>query len=1052
MPNRSILRLTSHHFYLLLCLIQRGFFGAALLIGLVSIIGCDSEEPELELAPATPKNLKAEQVENGIQLSWNVVIDTNTNSIPDLYRVYRLDADQQDEKQITRTEQLQFVDTEVNKNRSYTYTVSGIKQTDDGEVESSRSGSVEVTFAVSVPQISVDLIDFGETETSQILTVRNTGLAPLSWSATVDMEWLTIEPNRGTIEARSEQQITLTASRKYDPGRLGAILTFQAEPEFEQKVNLQLTISAEPRLSIAPNAIDFGLDWQYQMMKVQNTGSGTLLWQAEKVKRSDWLKMSPMEGSVAAGEADPVKLEIVDNELVDFPAGFQISETVLIRSIVDQHKNAPDGDQPSTLRSLFATVKIPKPILHLSTTEVDFGEQQDRLPLVIDNVGTGQFGWRISGGSDWLHYTPSTGLTSIDLDRVELVIDRHLLIIQDYKTEIVVQSQGPAGYAEEMAVKVQMRVGERPEISTSKNDFDFGQKLQLQTLDLKNSGTGVLRWQIKQDEKWLMIAPTTGIIRTETVPISLSVNRADLPAGEYATQFTITAKKTESRSITVKMQVPKSKLELSTTTIGFGTGFGSDLQQQSQQLQVRNRGQAILNWNLESKTEWIGVRSRHPSPDDQPFRLTGTLKADTQQEIEIFLKQLEKLPAGEHNGHLQVTDGERIQQIRVQITKTGRISGIVLDHQTRRPLSNATIDLTKTNSNTGDATQTDAQGRFLLPFEQEGHYQITANARSYLPRVESFPTQRGQAMVEVRLSPLLNRATTVINGLHSPRQLVVDSKGHLYISNEINDTVTVLEDLLPPKEIPLSQPFSGRPLGLAFWKDRLFVALSAFDRIAVIDTKTRQEVHRFVVGDFPGDCKIAGDRMFVTLQREDKIAVVDLTIPARRNRISVSRQPGQMVVDQKYLYVCNMGDDTVSVVDLQTERELYRIRVGQRPTEIRLGAVLSNGRQYLYVLNSLSSDVSMIQISNHLEIQRLKTGFRPVAIAVHPLLEGREVVYVIEQRGKMTAIEMPRRTVVTDIGLTISPKATTSIFDPTTSRFYVLHTTGQRLTVLEPPK
>ena len=328
MPNRSILRLTSHHFYLLLCLIQRGFFGAALLIGLVSIIGCDSEEPELELAPATPKNLKAKQVENGIQLSWNVVIDTNTNSIPDLYRVYRLDADQQDEKQITRTEQLQFVDTEVNKNRSYTYTVSGIKQTDDGEVESSRSGSVEVTFAVSVPQISVDLIDFGETETSQILTVRNTGLAPLSWSATVDMEWLTIEPNRGTIEARSEQQITLTASRKYDPGRLGAILTFQAEPEFEQKVNLQLTISAEPRLSIAPNAIDFGLDWQYQMMKVQNTGSGTLLWQAEKVKRSDWLKMSPMEGSVAAGEADPVKLEIVDNELVDFPAGFQISETV----------------------------------------------------------------------------------------------------------------------------------------------------------------------------------------------------------------------------------------------------------------------------------------------------------------------------------------------------------------------------------------------------------------------------------------------------------------------------------------------------------------------------------------------------------------------------------------------------------------------------------------------------------------------------------------------------------------------------------------------------
>ena len=1023
-----------------------------MLIGLASIIGCDSEEPEPELAPATPKNLKAEQVGDGIQLSWNVVIDTDANSIPDLYRVYRLDADQQDEKQIARTEQLLFVDTEVSKNRSYTYTVSGAKQTDDGEVESSRSGPVEVTFAVSVPQIGVDLIDFGETETSQILTVQNTGLAAFSWSATVDMEWVTIEPDRGEIEARSEQQIILTASRKYDPGRLGAILTFQVEPEFEQKVNLQLTIPAEPRLSIAPNAIDFGLDRQYQMMQVQNTGSGTLLWQAEKVKRSDWLKMSPMEGSVAAGEADPVKLEIVDNELVDFPAGFQIAETVLIRSDVDQRQNAPDDDQPPMPHSLFVTVKIPKPILHLSTTAVDFGEQQNRLPLVIDNVGTGQFGWRISGGAAWLHYTPLTGLTSIDLDRVELVVDRHQLIIQDYKTEIVVQSQGPVGYTEEIVVKVQMRVGEKPEISTSENDFDFGRNLQLQTLDLKNSGTGVLRWQVKQDEKWLTIAPTTGITRTETIPISLSVNRTNLLAGEYSTQLTITAKKTEPRSITVKMQVPKSKLELSTTTVDFGVGFGSDLQQQRLQLQVRNRGQAILDWNLESKIEWIGIRFRPPSPNDQSSRLTGTLKADTQQEIEIFLKQLGTLPAGEHNGYLQVTDGERLQQIQVQITKIGQISGIVLDHQTRRPLSNVTIDLAKTNSNIEDATQTNAQGRFLLPFRQEGHYQITANTRSYLPRVESFPTQRGQAAIEVRLSPLLNRATTVISGFHSPKQLVGDGKGHLYISNEINDTVAVLEDLLPAKEISLSQPFSGRPLGLAFWKDRLFVALSAVDRIAVIDTKTRQEVHRFVVGDFPDDCKIAGDRMFVTLQREDKIAVVDLTIPARRNRISVSRQPGQMVIHQKYLYVCNMGDDTVSVVDLQTERELYRIRVGKRPTEIRLGGVLSNGRQYLYVLNSLSSDVSMIQTSNHLEVQRLQTDSRPVAIVVHSLLEGREVVYIIKQRGKMTAIEMPRRTVVTDIGLTISPAATTSIFDPVTSRFYVLHTTGQRLTVLELPK
>ena len=1043
-----------------------GYFFFHSLVIFLGLMSCQKDESEPNIEPVSPKNLSFEQLKDGLQLSWNVIIDNSIDNIPDRYQVYRLVHEpdgKQHEKKIADTDQLYFLDTDVVPNRTYIYSVSGIKNYEGGHLESVRSKRIQAIFATGIPDIDVDFIDFSETETQRTVTIRNIGKAELHWSTTIDGDWVKTTPSTGTIAAESEIVILLTVDRRQKPGRLGAILMVQTfeqvapelvvEPTIAKKIDINLTIPPKPVLTVIPNSVDFGLNRHYRMVKVLNTGSGRLDWEAKKTKRSDWLHILPTRGSIMAGEVELVKLEIDEDELADFPVGFRINETVKIERINNQDLDLVQPPNPEDLRSLFITVKIPEPRLSLSEKIIDFGEDKNRLPLIIDNVGTGQFGWQISGGADWLHYTPETGLTDIDLDRVEIVIDRHQLPIDNYISEFMIRTQGPAGYSEQQTVKIRMRVGEEPEISLSTNQFDFGSNQLTNDFTITNIGTGRLVWSIEKEQSnsekpnWLTFSPTSGLLRRENIVIQMNVDRTNLAAGEYESKIIIKAEKAEAKRVSIKMSVPKSELQLSTTMTDFGIGTAVELERSSKLIKFNNQGQAVIDWSLSSSVRWIGLRYQQKVVNRQP--LTGTLLSSTSEEVEVFIQKIDELPTGQHQSEIEISDGSRSETIQVRLSKVGEINGTVIDLETERILNSVQLQLRSIDSQqVVDLTST--VGQFQLPFSRDGRYQISVQSESYIPRTETFITRLGQAKIHVRLSPFLNRSYSIRNGLHSPNKIAIDSQNRLYVSNQIRGTITVLDDLNQIGELVLNQPDVCQPSGLALWRNQLLVSLSATDQIAVIDTQSRKETHRFVIGDYPDHCQIVGDRMYVALRRENKIAVVDLTIPARKYRIPVAREPGPMIADinQLYLYVCNTSDDTVSVIDLQTERELYRIRVGHKPSQIALGDKLNNGQKYLYVVNSLSSDVSIIQTENRLEVKRINTGRRSAVVAVQPLSSGREILYIADRSGIVSAIEMPRQTMVSDIGLNLPKGASSANYNPKNNQIYVLHRTSQKLSVL----
>ncbi len=95
---------------------------------------------------------------------------------------------------------------------------------------------------------------------------------------------------------------------------------------------------------------------------------------------------------------------------------------------------------------------------------------------------------------------------------------------------------------------------------------------------------------------------------------------------------------------------------------------------------------------------------------------------------------------------------------------------------------------------------------------------------------------------------------------------------------------------------------------------RMFVQLSDYHGIAVVDFATRKEVSRFLMADIPGE-----ERHTQGLQ----------AAPAHGLGVTP---------DGKQVYVAAAGDNAVTVVNTATLREIARIPVGQGPQTKRLGA------------------------------------------------------------------------------------------------------------------
>jgi YVTN family beta-propeller protein len=130
---------------------------------------------------------------------------------------------------------------------------------------------------------------------------------------------------------------------------------------------------------------------------------------------------------------------------------------------------------------------------------------------------------------------------------------------------------------------------------------------------------------------------------------------------------------------------------------------------------------------------------------------------------------------------------------------------------------------------------------------------------------------------------------------------------------------------------------------------RIFVQLSNYHGIAVVDFKTRKEVTRFPMADIPGEHKHTeglqgapahglgvspdGTKLFATSKWYGQLYAYSLPDLKPLGSVHVGQHPEWVTFspDGKFIYSAVAGDNAVSVVNTATLKEIARIPVGQVP-------------------------------------------------------------------------------------------------------------------------
>jgi Viral BACON domain len=173
---------------------------------------------------------------------------------------------------------------------------------------------------------SSNAIDLGTgdqaTNTTQVITLTNTGGGQITWQATVTQPWLLVSPKSGTLAFNQKMNIEVAADRSnlkvgaYAAGLVFISNTGQATLPVKMIVT-QLQPGHRAVLQLSPALLAFtGTDGasspQSQEVTISNPGVLPLQWSATSATSdgSSWLSMYPLSGTVAKGSSQPVAISV----------------------------------------------------------------------------------------------------------------------------------------------------------------------------------------------------------------------------------------------------------------------------------------------------------------------------------------------------------------------------------------------------------------------------------------------------------------------------------------------------------------------------------------------------------------------------------------------------------------------------------------------------------------------------------------------------------------------------------------------------------------------
>jgi len=259
----------------------------------------------------------------------------------------------------------------------------------------------------------------GDAPTVQLLTITNTGTAPLNWAVTpITSGPLSYSPASGTDYG--EVYVTLMSDVAAPGTYIDSVeIADPAANNSPQIIVITSNIAPAPVASIgldpgllAFTAVEAGSNPASQTLTITNEGDAELNWTASILHGSPWLSIDPTSGT----DDGAVTVAVDITGLV----ADTYEDTIVVAD--------PAADNSPQMAVVTLTVtNAPHPTIDLSTDALAFtaneGEANPAMQsFVIGNSGAGTLNWTATKlqGSTWLSFSPTSGS---DDATVEVTVD-----------------------------------------------------------------------------------------------------------------------------------------------------------------------------------------------------------------------------------------------------------------------------------------------------------------------------------------------------------------------------------------------------------------------------------------------------------------------------------------------------------------------------------------------------------------------------------------------------------------------------------------------------
>lgn len=317
---------------------------------------------------------------------------------------------------------------------------------------------------------------------SQTIVIKNLGGKPINWTASVDTNWLSIDPNSGVCPAFNDTNIVtvdvnitgLNAGMHYASIVVSAPYALNSP----QIVFVQLRVIG-PVIGLSQDEFYFEADEGEdnpagQVLGIQNIGLETLNWEISET--CDWLSVDPACGS-STSEVDEVNIII---DAAGLTKGIHTCE-IIVSS--DDAENSP--------QIVTVELRVYGPVIKLSGDEFYFEAERDAnnpadQVLGIQNIGGGTLNWQASNLCSWLNTDPNCGSSTSEADEVNIIVDTSGLTGGIYICELTVFSDYAENSPQVVTVELTVTpVTENPNAKIYWTDSGTG-KIQRANLDGSN--------------------------------------------------------------------------------------------------------------------------------------------------------------------------------------------------------------------------------------------------------------------------------------------------------------------------------------------------------------------------------------------------------------------------------------------------------------------------------------------------------------------------------------------------------------------------------------